>query len=457
MTKFPESFLWGVSSSAHQVEGENAYNQWSDWERAGRIRDGSTSGPACSFWEEPERDLELMQHLGLNAARISIEWSRLEPQEGRWDSSALGRYYRLLANMRRRGIRPFVTLHHFTHPKWFEDRGGFLAPDAVDVFSRYLYRTVEVLRHVCTDWVTVNEPNVFCAFGYLLGEFPPGWKGELSKALQCLTRMARCHAAAYRIINGFQNNANVGWAQNYVVFEPGSSRARDRVLSGIFDSLFNQSFFDLMRVGRLRPPWNRFCDTASEAQDKYDFVGLNVYSRLYVTADRSAHESLFARISVPDHVPQGDPAAEYPYGECYPEAITKAVEFASADRKPIYILENGVPDRDDRIRPWLLVQASKALHGLLSRGHDVRGYFHWALTDNFEWSEGWRLRFGLYELDRESQRRVPRYSAEVFRRIVLANGIPDDLLDSDGECSPPLSSKIPPLLSRSINTDFIAK
>lgn len=455
--RLSEDFLWGVSSSAHQVEGDNTLNQWSEWERAGRVRDGSTSGPACRFWDDPTRDLELMQHLGLNAARVSIEWSRLEPQEGRWDASALGRYYRLLADMRQRGIRPFVTLHHFTHPKWFEERGGFLAPDVVDVFSRYVYRTVEVLRHVCSDWVTINEPNVFCAFGYLLGEFPPGRKGDLSTTLQCLTRMARCHAAAYRIIHSFQNDAKVGWAQNYVVFEPGTSRARDRFLANIFDSLFNQTFFDLVRTGKLRSPWHRLCETASEAQDKYDFVGLNVYSRLYVTADRSAHETLFARVSVPDHVPQGDPAAEYPYGECYPGAIAKAVEVASADRKPIYILENGVPDRDDRIRPWLIVQAARSLQELTARGQDVRGYFHWCLTDNFEWSEGWRLRFGLYELDRASQQRTPRRSAEVFRRIVQANGVPEELLEFAGEGSPPVSSQIPQLHSPSINTPFIAE
>ncbi len=428
MLRFPEHFLWGVSSSAHQVEGGNLHNQWASWEAGGHIRDGSRSGSACDFWQNPEADLQLMQHLGVNSARISVEWSRLEPREGWWRKDVLTQYASLLREMLDRGIRPFVTLHHFTHPQWFEERGGFLAPDAIDAFSRFVFRTIEGLRHHCSDWVTFNEPNVYCTFGYLLGEFPPGRKGDLGSALLCLARMAKCHAAAYRIIHSFQPSANVGWAQNYVLFEPGTARSRDRLIAGIFDSVFNGSFFDLLRTGQVRAPWNRLAESAGEATGKYDFVGLNVYSRLHVKLDPAASDTMFARIFVPEHVPQGDPGANCAYGECSPDALTRAVEFAGADRKPIYILENGVPDRSDRIRPWLLVNAAQRMNDLLKRGYDVRGYFHWSLTDNFEWAEGWRLRFGLYELDHNTQARTARPSAAVFRQIIAANGLTPELV-----------------------------
>jgi beta-glucosidase len=437
MIHFPDNFLWGVSSSAHQVEGGNLHNQWAAWEASGHVRDGSRSGLACNFWEDPETHLQLMQDLGVNSARISIEWSRLEPREGWWRKEVLTRYAALLREMLKRGIRPFVTLHHFTHPQWFEDRGGFLAPDALDAFSRFVFRAVEGLRHYCSDWVTINEPNVYCAFGYLLGEFPPGRKGDLGSALLCLTRMAKCHAAAYRIIHSFQPDASVGWAQNYVVFEPGTARSRDRLITNIFDSVFNESFVDLMRTGQIRAPWNRLTESAGEAQGKYDFVGLNVYSKLHVKLDPTASNTMFAHIFVPEDVPQGDAGAEYPYGECCPDALTRAVELAGLDRKPIYILENGVPDRSDRIRPWLLVNATQRMHDLLKRGYNVRGYFHWSLTDNFEWAEGWRLRFGLFELDHTTQTKIERPSAGVFRRIVAANGLTPELIAQYADLSEP--------------------
>jgi beta-glucosidase len=191
-----------------------------------------------------------------------------------------------------------------------------------------------------------------------------------------------------------------------------------------------------LQTGQIRPPWHRLSERAGEAEGKYDFVGLNVYSRLHVTLDPSASGTMFARLFVPEELPQGDAAAEHPFGECSPDAMTRAVELAGQDGKPIYILENGVPDRGDRIRPWLLVNAAQRMRDLLQRGYNLRGYFHRTLTDNFEWSEGWRLRFGLYELNRETQARTPRPSADVFRRIIMANGLTEDLIASHSDLKP---------------------
>jgi beta-glucosidase len=429
---FPPEFLWGVATSAHQVEGGNIHNQWATWESQGHIRDGHCGG-ACDWWNRSSDDLDLAQQMGVNAFRISIEWSRLEPVEGHWDKAALARYYNLLLALNRRGLRSFVTLHHFTHPQWFEDRGGFLAPDAVETFSRFVYRTVEALHHLCHDWVTINEPNVYCAFGYMTGEFPPGQKGNLSATLRAMGRMAQCHAAAYRIIHGFQPDANVGWAQNYVVFRAGSENYLDRVAARLFDQLFNRSFFDLLHTGRLPAPWDRIGENAPEAEQKFDFVGLNVYNRLHVAVDPRARESLFSRVYVPTSVPQGDRATEIPYGECYPDAITEAAVYASQFGRPIYITENGVPDRSDRIRPWLLVHAIQRIAELMEAGYDIRGYFHWTLVDSFEWTEGWRLRFGLYELNPQTQARYPRPSAQLYSEIIKAKGLLPELFERYGD------------------------
>jgi beta-glucosidase len=167
-----------------------------------------------------------------------------------------------------------------------------------------------------------------------------------------------------------------------------------------------------------------------EAVGKIDFVGLNIYNRLYVRWPRAKEKT--GGIFVPPDVPQGDHGCELPYGEAYPEAVVPAVEAYAQLKKPIYILENGVPDRTDRIRPWVMIRTLRHIRELIERGFDIRGYFHWSLVDNFEWNEGWRLRFGLYEIDPKTQRRSARLSARLYREIVTQNGISEEALEHYG-------------------------
>ncbi|HET7440831.1 MAG TPA: family 1 glycosylhydrolase [Terriglobales bacterium] len=427
---FPGNFFWGISTSAHQVEGGATQSQWSSWEAMGRIKSGERRGLACDWWRNAERDFDLACGLGLNALRISVDWSRLEPSEGKWDQQAMARYRAMLAGLHQRGIRPFVCLHHFCHPNWFEERGGFLAPGSEDAFERFTRRAVSELGDLCRDWVTLNEPNVYAALGYVLGEFPPGRKGDLLHAIRVLSSMGRAHARAYNAIHELQSSAQVGWAHNYVVFQPATPKAKfDRFAANLAGALFNDSFLRVIENGCLPFPLSLANGDLSHARGTCDFVGLNVYSRFHIAFDTHYASQLFGRAFVPPDVPQGDQGAEKPYGEAYPAALRGAVERASRLQKPIFILENGVPDAADRIRPWLIVHALKELHELLGSGHDIRGYFHWSLTDNFEWSEGWRLKFGLYALDPATQERTARRSAEVFRMIVQANGLARDLVE----------------------------
>lgn len=418
--RFPEDFLWGVSTAAHQVEGNNC-NQWSDWEQAGRIKSGDVCGRACDWWENPERDFDIARDLGLQALRLSLEWSRIEPQEGCFDLQALQRYREMLEGLHQRGIEPIICLHHFTHPRWFEQRGGFLRTDAPQLFERFAREVARAVGDLCRFWVTFNEPNVYAACGYVLGEFPPGRKGELFNALRVNSIQAHAHVLAYRAIHELIPGAQVGWAQHYVVFEPARGMI-DRWIASLLDRLFNHVFLDLIEDGRLKFPFSLLNGHVS-AKGCCDFVGLNVYSRFHVAFDLRQANTLFTRLFVPEHVPQGDRGVENPYGEAYPQAITRAVKRAARLCKPIYIMENGVPDAADRIRPWLIVNALREVHGLIELGHDIRGYLHWTLTDNFEWNEGWRLRFGLVELDPETQTRTLRSSAKLFSEIIRDNGL----------------------------------
>jgi len=416
---FPAGFAWGVATSAHQVEGGNFNNQWSAWERQGRIKSGDKAGLACDWWRNAERDFDLAKSLGINALRLSVEWSKIEPEEGRWDKSALNRYRQMLEGLRERGIRPFVTLHHFTNPLWFENRQGFLTPESIRLFQRFTQRVVEALGDLCTDWTTFNEPNVYASLGYFLGEFPPGRTGRFLQVALVTRNLLLAHATAYKTIHAMQPEANVGWAQHYMVFKPRHpSWAIDRWISGFMDRRFNENFAASIETGRAPFPLNEFGDRLEGVQGTCDYVGINYYSRLRAGWDPGSPQTLFFRLTVPPHKPQGDPGIAVPYGEAYPEGMRHAVERFSSFKKPIYILENGVPDRADRIRPWLLQSSAELIRALLNEGVDLRGYFHWSLTDNFEWNEGWHLRFGLFELDPKTQARKVRPSAQIYAQII---------------------------------------
>jgi beta-glucosidase len=421
---FPDGFLWGVATAAHQYEGGNTNNQWYAWEQAGHIKNGDSCGLACNWWQHAEPDFDLARDMGLKALRLSVEWSRIEPRPGEWDESALDRYRWMLAGLRERGIEPMVTLHHFTNPLWLEARGGFLAPVSVDLFARFVGRTVEALGDLCDLWCTINEPNVYAIAGWAAGMFPPGRTGQVRAAIRVQSNMARAHAAAYTVIHRLQPAARVGWAQNYNMFDPahpGSSA--DRLMAGIFDAVYNDFFPRAVRSGRAAAPLSLLAGDLSAARGTYDYVGINLYYRDQVAFDLRQPRTLFSRRYALPGSPQGDDGREPVYSEVHPAAIRRVAERMRPLGKPIYVTENGLADPRDRLRPWQIVSAVRELHGAISAGIDLRGYFYWSLLDNFEWSEGWRMRFGLVALDPATQVRTPRPSAALYSAIAHANAL----------------------------------
>jgi len=438
MLTFPQGFLWGVSTSAHQFEGRNSHNQWAAWERKGGIRSGDSCRDACGWWHSAERDIELCKGLGLNAIRISVDWGRIEPTECTWDRQSIHRYRSLLQAIRAAGMRPFVTLHHFTHPVWFEEQGAFLSPRAVERFAAFAERSVGELGDLCTDFVTFNEPNVYAAFGYLFGNFPPGHRYRVRDCALATVNLHRAHAAAYERIHHLLPQAQVGVATHWVDFQAVTDSPADRLLAFLYDAAFNRSTLQLLRGGSLPFPLGSIAPEAPEVMEKIDFIGLNVYNRLHVKSPWDEASRKTGGLFVPEDVPQGDPGVDLPYGEAFPEVVVNAAKEFATLNVPIYIMENGVPDKTDRIRPWVLVQTVRRTHELIGRGFDVRGYFHWSIVDNFEWCEGWTLRFGLYEIDPRTQERFARGSAELYRRIIAQNGLSDEQLSRFSD--PPVPS-----------------
>jgi beta-glucosidase len=458
---FPPDFRWGVATASHQVEGHNMNNQWWAWEQEeGHIKSGHKSGLACNWWKNAEVDFDLAAQLGLNAMRLSIEWSRVEPQEGYLNLDVMERYRAMLQALRDRGIEPMVTLHHFSNPLWLEEYGAWENPIVVDFFVRYVTQVIEHLGNDATAsptlWCTINEPNVYAYMGYLEGSFPPG-KHRLSDALAVLRNMIKAHAAAYKAIHRVQPEARVGLAHNFRFFDPARPHhLLDRFAAWVQDLVFNRATLAPLGKGGWTLPLG--IGPALRVARTLDWIGINYYTRDLVKSNFSAvlgsdkksvvapaaEADLEASVSsepsaaaaesrVPGIETLHSPDAELldgGYGELYPEGLSRAIKRVGHLGLPIYITENGIPDSDDDQRPRAIVLHLHQLWRALQDNYPVMGYYHWTLTDNFEWAEGWTLPFGLIELDRGTQQRIPRPSADLYGAIARGNAITPELVDA---------------------------
>lgn len=426
---FPPNFLWGTASAAHHVEGNNTNNQWWAFEQQpGAIWHGDGSGLACDWWRNAEADFDRMAEMGLNAHRLGLEWSRIEPEPGRFDHAAIDRYREMLDGLRSRGMTPMVTLHHFTDPLWLTRMGGWENGAVVALFRRYVDFATRALGDLCDFWATINEPMVYIAQGWFLGNWPPG-KNNFPVAMRVMRHMLFAHAAAYHAIHAHQPDALVGYAKHVRIstpFRPGNRL--DRYAAGLRRWLFEHTWVAATDDGWLRPPLSVSRRDGRLAQT-LDYLGINYYTRDYIRFTPNP-ATLFGS---PEHLPEAehsDAGRDGPFSQFEPEGLYQVCQEVRRFRAdlPIYITENGVPDRDDDQRPRWLIAHLQELQRAIAAGCDVRGYFHWTFVDNFEWAEGWGLRFGLYELDPATQARTSRPSAAVYAEIARANGISEELI-----------------------------
>jgi beta-glucosidase len=423
--RFPPGFLWGTATAAHQVEGQNDNNQWWDWEQQpGRIWNGDRSGDACGWWRDPTPDLDRLAALGQNAHRLSIEWSRIEPRDGAFDEAAIERYRELLAALRQRGITPMITLHHFTNPRWLERLGGWLHADTPVRFARFAARAVERLGDLCQLWCTINEPMVYASQSYLLGVWPPGGT-NIGTAFRVAVALLRGHAAAAAAIRAVDPSLRVGIVHNLRLFDPATPMPQDVAVATALDYLFNNVLLAALRTGRLPPPLGNGLAGVPGLRGSCDFFGLNYYTRDLVIFDPQLPQQLCGRRFTPTGAPRSDAGRDgNSYGEIYPMGLYRVLRRVARLGLPIYITETGLPDADDDQRPQFIIDHLAVVHQAIGEGIDVRGVFLWTLLDNFEWSEGWGLRFGLYALDQGSGERRLRRSGALYAAITRANAIP---------------------------------
>jgi len=402
--------LLGAATSATQIEGGERNNNWYAWYQKGRIKDGSDPSVATEHFERWQEDTELMARMGLQCCRMGIEWSRVEPEEGVFDEYAIARYRRELEALLQRGIKPLLTLHHFSNPLWLEKKGGFARRENLAYFLRYAAKMVRSFGDLVEEYITINEPDVYAFNSYFAGVWPPG-RRDIRAMAEVMTNLAAAHIEAYGLIRGLRlrmgyPNTKVSFANHLRVFAPKNpANPVHRFWTGRAEALFQGALSRAMILGERSFPIGGH---PSITPGHYcDFHAVNYYTRSTVSGPA-------------DGVAQGCPVNDLGW-EIYPAGIVEVCRKVQALLPlPIYITENGTCDRDDRFRARFIAEH---LQALCLSDLPVERYYHWCFCDNWEWVEGSAARFGLVHVDYATQRRTVKRSGEFYRRVIAEGGV----------------------------------
>lgn len=405
---FPAGFLWGSATAGHQIEGGNVHSDWWAMEHGTQprfpgLRIDEPSGRACDSWRRWREDVELLATLGHRAYRLSLEWSRLEPEPGVHDEAALATYVAQLEALVARGIQPWVTLHHFVHPLWFERLGAFREAANAERFLGHVEWLVPRIAHLVSGWFVFNEFN--------LGRKP----GDASTK----TTLIRTHARAYHAIKA-HSSAPVSTAHAHVHWFPRRlDDPFDLALTRWLDWATHGFWFHAIRTGEIiQPDQDMIVDP--QVKGTCDLWAVNYYTRHMVDARSASHEGpRFAhkRLRLIDR--------DFYLEEFFPEGLVANLERIRD--KPVIISENGCSCDDDRWRIAYLALHLSAVHEAIQRGVDVRGFLYWSLLDNWEWGS-FVPRFGLVDVDRTTFRRTPKPSAAFYREIIAANALRPEMV-----------------------------
>ncbi|HSS44286.1 MAG TPA: family 1 glycosylhydrolase [Thermoanaerobaculia bacterium] len=411
----PPQFLWGVATSAYQIEGATE-NDWTEWERLGKLKEpGVRCGKAAGHRERWRSDLALLPTIGANAYRFSLEWSRIEPRRGHFDEAALLEARETVELLTRLGVEPVVTLHHFTHPSWFWAEGGWEKREGVESFRRFAAAVADALGSRVRLWVTFNEPIVLLLGGYLGGVIPPG-RRSFPAASAALENLLRAHADVAGLLKDRNPSARVGIAHNMLDFAPDRPRsALDRRLARAGERLYNLALLESIATGKVDwvfPGEGRAAFRVPDLPASNDYVGINYYSRVHMRFRGTApwRGEYFYR----DRAGRGLTESGW---EVHPSGFERVLRVAAEVGRPLLVTENGIATRDDRRRCDFLREHAMILAHVRKAGLPVEGYFYWSLLDNFEWLEGFRPRFGLFEVDYATFARRRRPSADLFAAL----------------------------------------
>ncbi|HYD48581.1 MAG TPA: glycoside hydrolase family 1 protein [Terriglobales bacterium] len=432
---FPEGFLWGTACAGHQVEGNNTASNWWAWEQLGLVNDGSKSGRACDYWNRYAEDHALMQQHGHSVFRLGVEWARCEPEAGRCDESALAHYRAMLEDVQRRGMRVCLTLNHWVIPQWLAAEGGWLSPRALAHWERFVERIAVGLGELVDLWTTLNEPMVPVLAGYLAGYHPPGERNPIAAA-RVFTQLLHAHARAYHLLHArAPKSANggplqVGVATAYQAVDPyhphGALRWLEIAVARAIRRFSFEAWDRSLLSGRVAAPYG-YGQEVPGLRGSLDWVGVNYYMRISARLGLGTLSNIKAGGY---SVPPGIETTEMGW-QVYPPGFYQVLmEVARRFHKPIYVTENGCCDSGDELRRRYLLSHLAQVQRAIGDGADVRGYMLWTFVDNFEWREGFAKKFGLIAVDAQDPelRRVPRPSAEMYREVIAANGVTEEIV-----------------------------
>jgi beta-glucosidase len=418
MNRFPENFMWGASTSSHQVEGHNVNNDWWEWEQAGNTE---PSLAACDHYNRFREDFDIAKKLGHNAHRLGLEWSRLEKAAGSWDQKAWDHYKEVLDELIKLGIEPVVTLNHFTLPLWLARKGGWKSNDIIPIFERFAGKAVKELGNRVKYWITINEPMILAFIGYFKGDWPPCEK-SFASMLYVTGNMLKAHTAAYMKMKETAATCDgikppqIGIAKAVATFHPCS---RYSILDGISAFLRadfqNHAFIRSAITGRAG--FFPYLRDKPAVKNTLDFIGLNYYFREFVHHKNPVFKNPFGYICSQSH--HKDAGKRTTMGwEIYPEGLYEVVKSFSRYKLPIIIAENGLSTYDDALRREYIKGHLSQLLRAINEKSPVIGYLHWSLLDNFEWTEGYTPRFGLVEVDYKTQKRTIKDSARYYAEVI---------------------------------------
>ncbi len=406
--KFPKNFLWGVSTSAHQVEGGN-HNQWSVWElenakalaaqasyqyedldvwpdieRIATNPANYVSRRATGHYTRYEEDFDLLEKMNCNSFRFSIEWSRIEPEEGEWNAEAIEHYRKYFAALKARNIEPVVTLFHFTLPLWFAQKGGFAKRSNIKYFEWFVEKVIDEFGGDLKWIITINEPGVYAFQSYNEGVWPPN-KMSRARTLWVIENLITAHKRAATLIHDSGPRYKVSMAYNMSYTYPGDDAWLTQLSTAVIDFVSNH--YVLRRTMKVN-----------------DFIGLNYYFTDKVYGYRIHHD---------------DKRVSDIGWDLQPANLMHVLEdLTERYDMPIMITENGLADASDKDRQWWLTQTVQAMLVSIKKGTHLIGYLHWSLLDNFEWDKGHWPRFGLIKVDYSTLKRTPRASAGLYARLI---------------------------------------